>query len=619
MTMLSKIRRLTRPAKKFWHFMAGLVVYYRRYGGWQFLLKSAQRLLGTKDTSILRRALQAAAYQNWIRNNEPSKTQLEQQRKQPPPRKPLISIVVPCYQTPLARLQELIDSVQSQTYSHWQLCLVLPRPITGEIEDYLTLTSQTDSRIKLIFLDSNLGIAGNTNKAIENAGGEFIAFLDHDDTLAPFALYEVAQAVNQSPKVELIYSDEDKLSDNGRSRHSPHFKPNWSPDLLRSYNYITHLLVVKRSLLETIGPLQSKYDGCQDYDLTLRASEKAQEIVHIPKILYHWRQHEHSTSVNPSAKPEVASLVVKVVQDHIERIGRQGTVQEGPFYGAVKVQYELLASPLISIIIPNHDHPEDLGRCLSSILDKSTYRNYEIIVMENHSQRPETFELYSEYKKRGIKVVPWEKPFNYSEVNNDAAAKAKGEILLFLNNDIEVISPDWLEQMLMHLQYPEVGVVGAKLHYNDGSIQHAGVILGIGGIAGHSHKHFPQNDPGYYGRLQVVQNLSAATGACLMTKRTAFEGVRGFDTELPIAFNDIDFCLKIRQRGYLIVWTPEARLYHHESKTRGYEDTFEKQKRFLAEIEHFNKKWSDTIRNGDPYYSPNLTLSSEDFSINVLA
>ncbi len=606
------LRRLLRPLKTLIHIGNAGALYVRRYGLIRLLIKAVGRVTGSAGAPKLRRIYSVISYSRWIKQNEKGLAPVGH-LSQPP----LISLVAPCYETPLLFLKQLVDSVRQQTYINWQLCLSLSGNFPPASADYLSKVCAKDSRIKLVRLPENLGISGNTNEALEHCDGDYIGFIDHDDTLAPFALQEVARAVENEPLADLIYSDEDKLTKDGGQRHTPHFKPDWSPDLLRSYNYITHLLVIKKTLLSVVGPLRSRFDSAQDYDLALRASEKAKRIVHIPKILYHWREHSGSTSTNTSAKPQAAERAVEVVQEHLNRIGREGATSAGPFFGAVRSQYELLNKPLVSIIIPNKDHAFDLKKCINSIGEKTTYPNYEIIVMENGSNNPETFRFYERIRSPRVRIITWDKDFNYSQINNDGAVEAQGEILLFLNNDVAVITPDWIEQMLMHLQFPEVGAVGAKLLYEDGSIQHAGVIVGVGGIAGHSHKNFPRDDAGYFGRLKVVQNLSAVTAGCLMIKKSVFESVGGFEVNLPIAFNDIDLCLKVRQAGHLIVWTPEAELFHYESKTRGYEDTDEKQKRFLSEIDYFSKKWSDTLKAGDPYYSPNLTLAAEDFSINA--
>lgn len=602
--------------KKIIPSMRGVFIYYQRYGLKRFIIKALQKTLSSRDIPSLQRVYSAGLYSGWIRANEPSSKAITAQKNRRFNHEPFISLVVPCYQTPISFLRQLVESVQQQTYRSWNLHLTMAGDISTETEIYLKKIIKADSRIHVLKLAKNLGTSENTNATLRHTKDEYIGFIDHDDTIAPFALYEVVKAINEQPETDLIYSDEDKITQSGHERHTPHFKPDWSPDLLRSYNYITHFLLIKKSLLDKVGSLQNKYDSCQDYDFVLRASEKAKHICHIPLVLYHWREHANSTSYNPKSKPEVTTISAEVVREHLRRVGRVGKTKPGPFFGSVTISYDLFDKPLVSIIIPNHEHADDLEKCVNSIIEKSTYKNYEIIIMENHSKETKTFSLYDKFKEKGVRVVEWEKAFSYSDINNKGVKEAKGSVILLLNNDVEIITPDWLEQMLMHLQHPEVGVVGAKLYYPDGSIQHAGVVVGIGGVAGHSHKKFSHDSFGYFGRLQVVQNYSAVTGACLMVKKKLFEQVGGLDTKLPIAFNDIDLCLKIREVGYLIVWTPNAQLFHHESKTRGHEDTKEKQQRFMGEVDYFKRKWSDVFINGDSYYNRNLTLKNEDFSIN---
>lgn len=605
------LKKMLRPFRIVRALYDSPLRYYRKYGVRRLIIKTISRVAGSTATPRLRRLYDRVSYAKWIRQNE-------RIRRVPllPDPQPLISLVVPCYETPLVFLRELIRSVQAQSYSHWELCLSLAGTMPRESSDFLSRVAASDERIRVIPLAENGGISANTNAALAVATGTYVGFIDHDDTLAPFALEEIVRSIQDAPSADFFYSDEDKLSPKGK-RRSPHFKPDWSPDLLRSYNYITHFVVISKPLLDKTGSLKAEFDGAQDYDFVLRATELATKIVHIPQVLYHWREHRGSTSANTNAKPAAATAAVHAVQAHLARIKRTGTCAPGPFFGAVTTTYALTSTPLISIIIPSHDQADFLNHCIQSILQKTTYPNYEIIIMENHSKNPETFALYERIAAKNIRVVTWQKPFNYSEINNDGVTEARGEILLFLNNDVAVISADWLEHMVMHLQFNENSAIGAKLYYEDKTVQHAGVILGVGGIAGHSHKNFPAQDTGYFGRLGVVQNLSAVTGACLMVRRSSFMAVGGFDGGLPIAFNDIDFCLKLRQRGELVLWTPFAELFHYESKTRGYEDTFEKQQRFMKEIDYFKKKWSDTLNDGDPYYSPNLTLAAEDFSINA--
>jgi len=559
------------------------------------------------------------AYECWILKNEPTLKELEKQREYKFNYQPKISIIVPVFNTPRQFLIEMIESVLGQTYPNWELCIADGGSKEKYIKEILYSYSKKDKRIKVKYLSENKGIVGNSNEALRLATGDYITFLDHDDVLPPFALFEVVKAINENPDVDVIYSDEDKIDAKGK-RFDPHFKPDWNPDLLRSVNYITHLFVVKRELLDSIGWFREGFDGSQDYDLILRATEKAKKIVHIPKVLYHWRVWGNSVSFSPETKMYAFEAGKKALEDHLKRLGLKGKVEIlYPYFGFYKITYEIKQKPLISIIIPNKDNINLLQSCLESIYKKSTYRNFEILIVENNSVEEKTFRFYEEVEKKfqNLKILYYNKPFNWSAINNYAVNYSHGEVLLFLNNDTEVINGDWLERMLEHLQREEVGIVGAKLYYPDNTIQHAGVVVGLGGVAGHSHKYFPREHSGYYGRLISVQNLSAVTGACMMVKRRVFEEVGGFDEEFPVAFNDIDFCLKVREKGYLIVWTPYAELYHYESKTRGYEDTPEKQERFRREIERFQKKWKHFLEKGDPYYNPNLSLEGEgkDFTI----
>lgn len=602
--------------------------YFREYGLGQFWRKVVERAGSAANAGQEQAFDNVRAYREWIAANEPTVGQLEAQSKHKFKFRPKISIVVPVFNTPLAYLEPMIKSVKSQTYPNWELCLADGSSQLSEARHYLRKLTGEDSRIKIKLMKINEGIAGNTNAAIELASGQYIAFLDHDDTLAPFAIDQVVNTLNATPAADLLYSDEDKLSRRGRTRLKPHFKPDWSPDNLRSYNYVTHLLVIKRRLLNQVGRLREGFEGSQDFDLVLRASEKAKKIVHIPHVLYHWREHQNSTALNTDSKSSVPYSTKRAVAEHLNRLGLRGRVVDGPFFGSCRALFSLPAKlPLVSIIIPTKDQSKFLQRCLQSIINRSTYPSYEIILVDTGSRESATQTLYTELKKYPqmnfldkrprIRIIDWKKPFNFSAVNNFAAREAKGEYLLFLNNDTEVINGDWIEAMMEFAQRPDVGAVGAKLLYPNNSIQHGGVILGIGGVAGHSHKYFPSDSHGYFGRLVVPQNLSAVTAACAMVPRQVFTEVGGFDEGYAVAFNDIDLCLKIRQSGKLVIWTPYAQLYHYESMTRGYEDTAEKQVRFKSEIDRFMSKWKKLLESGDQYYTPNLTLEHEDFSLKL--
>ena len=558
-------------------------------------------------------------YQRWIQVNEPNPEELDNQifHSLQITNPFLVSIITPVFQTPIEILCKTINSVLDQTYPHWELILSNGSPESDEIQKVLDDFALKDPRIKIKHLEKNLGIVGNTNAALEVAGGELVVFLDHDDVLAPFAIYEVIKVANENQNVDLIYSDEDKLTDDGNTRFDPYFKPAFSIDLLRSMNYMPHLLAIRRNLGTKIGWLRVGFDGAQDYDLILRAMEKSREIAHIPKILYHWRTIPGSTAKERTAKNYASESGIKALKDHLQRLAIPGSVELGAAPTIYRITYNHPAKPAISIIIPNKDHADDLKRCVNSILEKTTYKKYEILIIENHSQEEETFSLYRELlKQKNIKMIENDKPFNFSIVNNDAVEFTNGEYLLFLNNDIEVINPDWLDRMLNYALRPDVGIVGAKLYYPNDTNQHSGVIVGLGGVADHIHKFSPRDFPGYFYRLMVPQDISAVTGACLLIRKTIFNQVEGFDPGYQLAFGDIDLCLKVRQKGYLVVWTPYAELYHYESKTRGYEDTAEKVERFNREMFYFQSKWDEFLKNGDEYYNPNLSLDNNDFRIN---
>jgi len=584
------------------------IIYIKKHGIIEFVSKVKEKAFIYNKGNL---------YKKWVLQNEPDEKELKIQKGIKFNYSPKISIITPVYNTPEIFLIDMMESVINQTYPHWELCIADGGSNKKHIKETLENYKSKDKRIKVKYLSENKGISINSNEGISLATGEFITFLDHDDTLVPFALFEVVKAINENDDVDFIYSDEDKISEDGKKRFDPHFKPDWSPDTLRSYNYPIHLSVFKRDILEQVGYFREGYDGSQDYDIILRVTEKAKKIIHIPKVLYHWRISKFSTAWNQYTKMYAFTSAKKALQEHVERLYIDATVMDGSFFGVYRVKYKIENNPLISIIIPNKDHSKDLEKCIKSITKKSSYKNFEIIIIENNSFEQKTFTLYDELKKYGfIKIIEWNnKPFNYSQINNFAVKYVSGEILLFLNNDTEVINSDWLECMLEHIIRQEVGAVGAKLYYPDNTIQHAGIIVGVGGVAGHSHKYFPGNSYGYFSRLKIIQNLSAVTGACLMVRKDVFNDIGGFDDKYSLALNDVDFCLKLREQGYVIIWTPYAELYHYESKSRGYENTIEKKERFKEEIRIFNEKWKDLLAKGDPFYNINLTLEREDFSI----
>lgn len=559
------------------------------------------------------------SYQKWIRHHLPDRNELEKQKKTSFGYRPKISFVVPLYKTPEKYLRRLTESFQEQTYSNWELCFSDGSGAQSPLTELLKELTAKDNRIKYVSHEESLQISENTNSAIEIATGDFIAFADHDDELTPNALFECVKAINEKPQTLVIYTDEDKMSMDGHKFFQPHFKPDYNPDLLCTVNYICHLFVVSRKVIEKVGGLRSEFDGAQDYDFVLRCVEavKDEEICHIPKILYHWRCHEDSTAENPESKLYAFEAGRRAVQAHYERTGIHAEVFKGEYLGLYRTKFIRDHDPLISIIIPNKDHIDDLKRCMESIEQKSTYKNYEYIIVENNSTDSATFEYYKKLEAENPKVrmVYWDGAFNYSAINNYGASFAKGEYLLLLNNDTEIINPDCLEELLGYCMRKDVGAVGARLYYEDDTIQHAGVVIGFGGIAGHCFVQQKRGTTGYCHRIICAQDYSAVTAACMMVKKSAFDAVGGLSEELAVAFNDIDFCMKLRKAEYLIVYNPYAELYHYESKSRGLEDTPEKVARFNKEIATFEKKWPEILENGDPYYNPNLTLKSQDFSL----
>ena len=558
-------------------------------------------------------------YQKWILKHLPSQKELEKQKREKFDFQPKISIVIPLYKTPEKYLRQLVDTVKAQTYPNWELCLSDGSGADSPIAGLLKSLEASDERIKVVSHDKPLQISENTNAGIKIATGDYIAFADHDDELTPHALFECVKALNKDRKIRVLYSDEDKMSMDGHKFFQPHFKPDYNPDLLCTVNYICHLFVVERNIIDKVGTLRSEFDGAQDYDFIFRCIEAVDpsEIYHIPKILYHWRCHEDSTAENPESKMYAFEAGKRAIEAHYERTGIHAEVYKGEFLGLYRTRFIRDHDPLISIIIPNKDHIDDLKRCMDSIDKKSTYRNYEYIIVENNSTDEKTFQYYKELEASNPKahVVYWDREFNYSAINNYGATFAKGEYLLLLNNDTEIINEDCLEELLGYCMRSDVGAVGARMYYEDDTIQHAGVVIGFGGIAGHCFVLQPRGTTGYCHRIICAQDYSAVTAACMLVKREAFDKVGGLTEELAVAFNDIDFCMKLRAADYLIVYNPYAELYHYESKSRGLEDTPEKVARFNKEIQTFEKRWPDILRNGDPYYNPNLTLKSQDFSL----
>jgi GT2 family glycosyltransferase len=527
---------------------------------------------------------------------------------------PLISVVVPTYNSDLKFLTEMIESVKGQIYPHWELCIADDASTDPSVRDVLQEAAALDSRIKVTFRTSNGHISEASNSALATATGKFVALLDHDDLLPVHALFMVARYINRYPQAQLFYSDEDKLNEDGK-RTAPYFKSDWNPEMFLTQNMFSHLGVFETDLVRKVGGFRKGFEGSQDYDLTLRCVEVAGDgkVVHIPHILYHWRIAPGSTAGSGSEKPYAHLAAMKAIQEHFERQGVQATLEE-PIANlqVFRVRYALLRpEPKVSIIIPTRDGVELLRQCINSIQTRTIYQNYEILVVDNGSVKSETFAYFDEIKKRpNIQVIPDNSPFNFSALNNRAAAAASGDYLCLLNNDIEVISPDWLNEMVSLAARPGNGAVGACLWYPNGALQHGGVVIGLGGIAGHMHHMLTRGQFGYFGRAVVTQNLSAVTAACLVISKKIYQEVGGLNEDLAVAFNDVDFCLRVQELGYRNVWTPYAELYHHESATRGSDMDPDKYQRFLKEIRWMEDRWNDHLKF-DPAYNPNLSLSTE--------
>lgn len=603
--------------------------YFKHYGGKAFLNRLRDKM-----------EPEDVPYAPWFEKYRADSEELARQSKQEGrlAHRPLVSVVVPCYQTPEKYLREMMDSVRAQSYSNWQLCLADATPtdeVAQIVEDYCR--QHQEERICYCHLQENKGIAGNTNVGMELSEGEWIGLLDHDDLLAPEALYEMVQFMNCEPEAELIYSDEDQVEETkkGLQHKNPHFKPDFSPDLLRSNNYITHFLCVKREIAKKAGGMREQFDGAQDYDFILRCTELAVKVGHVPKVLYHWRVHSNSTADNPLSKMYAYEAGQRALQEHLERTGQPGLVSQSIHFGFYRVKYPVTGTPLVSILIPNKDQAGTLRRCIES-LKKSTWKHYEVIVIENNSQQEETFHYYrelcginKEISRDGrklycegalpggqrVKVVVWEGAFNYSAINNFGASYAKGEYFVLLNNDIEIITEDWLEEMLGNCQRQEVGIVGARLYYPDNTIQHAGIVVGIDGIAANMFPGLRRGQEGYFHKAAIQLNYCAVTAACLMVSRKIYEQVHGLEEQLSVAFNDLDFCLRVRREGYLVVYNPYVEAYHFESKSRGIEDTKEKVRRFGEEIEFIRTRWIDLLKEGDPYYNPNFSLKKCNYAL----
>lgn len=587
----------------------------------KFLKESKAQYVSTKKSLIwLKKKLtgnEYADYDTWLRIMRVSRQELFEQRKTKFSYAPKFSVVVPLYHTPAKFLKDLVRSMMYQSYANWELCLVNASPEDVHLTSLLENWAMRDKRIRVIRLEKNLGIAQNTNAGIAASTGEFIAFLDHDDFLEPDALFCYADALNKDKTIDVFYSDEDKTDEYAAHYFYPHFKSDFNIDLLHANNYMCHFLAVRKSLVDTVGGLNEKFDGAQDYDFVLRLTENTKKIYHCPRILYHWRCSNQSTAANQGNKMYAIHAGKAALNAHYKRIGWNARAQEGAVDGWYQTKFTLKEEPLVSILIPNKDHTDDLDVCLNSFFERADYQNYEFIIIENNSVLPETFAYYEKIEKEhdNVKVVYWEAGFNYSAINNFGFKFAKGDYIMLLNNDVELITPDIFQSMLGFCMRPEVGIVGAKLLYNDHTVQHAGVLVGAGGLADHVFKGIHEDDPGYMGRAISSQDVSAVTAACLLVKRSVYEEVGGLEDEFKVAFNDVDFCLKVRKAGYLIVYDADVKLFHYESKSRGMEDTTERFIRFGNEMMLLNSKWDILSTFVDPYYNPNFSYL-EYYKIN---
>ncbi len=533
-------------------------------------------------------------------------------------RGPAIAVLMPVYNTPEPLLRQAIESVRGQAYPYWELCIADDASTLPHVRQILDEYAQSDDRIRVAYREANGHISAASNSALELVTSEWVALLDHDDILRPHALFEVAREIGRYPQAGLIYSDEDKINLDGK-RYDAFFKPDFSMEMFRSHNYLNHLTVHRTENIRGVGGWRIGYEGSQDYDLNLRIVEKiaARDIRHIPKILYHWRAAEGSTAAAGDAKSYAYDAGLRALTDHLARTGSSASVEQTgplPFY---RVRHRIPApEPLVSLIIPTRDRVELLRACVTSILKKTAYPSFEIIIMDNGSTEPQTVRyLRSLEGDARVRVIAHPGVFNYSAINNHGVREARGEIIGLVNNDIEVISPDWLGEMASWALQEEIGCVGAKLYYGDDTIQHGGVTVGLGGVASHTHRLFPRSSFGYFGLLHSLRNVSAVTGACLLLRKSVFDEVGGLDEQnLQVAFNDVDLCLKVKAAGYRNVWTPYAELYHLESVSRGQDDSHEKRARFMSEIDHMKRRWPDELKR-DPFYSPNLTLDSEDYAL----
>lgn len=600
----SKLRKCARGVKKSLHIAKYMTKHVMKHG--------------IRGIRTAYRNMDKIEYHHWFLANRITTEEQEIQRdaEKKFAYRPKISVLVPVYRTPIPVLREMIESVCNQTYSNFELCIADGSMGDDALEDTILQYHNKDARVVYRKLDENSGISGNTNAALSMATGEYVGLLDHDDLLEPDALYEVVSRLQQQ-KYDILYTDEDKVNEDSTKYMDPNFKPDFSMDLFCSHNYITHFFVVKKSIIDSVGGFRSEYDGSQDYDVMFRCIEQSKDICHIPKILYHWRMITGSTADNPASKMYCYEAGRKAIESHLQRVGLDGTVTMTDMWGIYHTVYKVVGDPLVSIVIANKDLADTLDQCIRSVEEKSTYRQFEIIIVENNSTENATFAYYEKIQKEysNVHVVTWEKEFNYSAINNYGVAHAKGEYILLLNNDTEMITPTAIEEMLGICCRKEVGIVGAKLLYPDDTVQHAGVVVGFGGYAGHVFHGIPRHDLGYMMRPMMNCNYSAVTAACLMVKHSVFDEVGGLTEIYKVACNDIDFCLKVREKGYLVVYNAFSEWYHYESKSRGYEDTPEKMERFQGEVRKFQARWGEFLEQGDPYYNSNFPITGEPFTL----
>jgi len=583
-------------------------VFILNYQGLSGLLKRTYYFLKRKIKK------ESQQYSKWIKKNEYSGPQLLAQAKLSKglPKKPRLTILTATFNVSPRIFKETYDSVLGQTYPFWEWCIA--DASESKTKKFVRALVAKDKRIKFKSLEKNLGIARNINEAAKNSQGDYVLFLDHDDLLSPFALFEVAKAINQEA-ADFIYSDEDKLDSNG-NRVEPFFKPDWSPHLLESFNYINHLTIIKRELFENVGRFRNGFDGAQDYDLNLRLTKSAKKVVHIPKILYSWRKTSGSTAAGFFEKGYVQKSGKKALESYLKQNKLKGWIDETPHPGIYRMRRNLFKSLPVSIIILTQDKKDYLEKCINSVLE-SNYKNLEIIVVNNQSKEPTTINYLKNLSKdKSIKILNFEKTFNFSSINNFAVASTSNPYILFLNNDTQIITSDWLESMLEIAQEQDVGIVAPKLLFPNQSVQNYGVVIGLGGIAGSVFQGYPKEYSGYFGNLVSIRDVSAVSAAAMLVKREIFEKVGGFDENLKVAFNDIDLCLKVRDKDFYVVVTPYAEVYHHESATRGHEYSGDKLKEFKQEIDYFGKKWKRILEKGDPFYNRNLSLRKTDYSLN---